>query len=173
MRCFFCDMVYILVYLLSKFKRVWMNVLSFVKRWRISLVLVMFVGVACHSIKFDTESLKSVEKAYFETAIAGTTVTIFLKEGKTLLADSIYFRGRGTKLELSDTGDRYTGFFENFSQDLIMSDDVGKEYKNQVVSFDKDAFPFKLGEDECVIKCLKDQKPYYFKVQNLKKQNFL
>lgn len=150
-----------------------MSTLSFAEIFKIGLVLVMFVHLGCQSVKMEKEPLEIVQKAFFVSTSFGTTITICLKEGNTLNTDSVYFRSRKTAFQISDTTtNTYTGYFDNLPKDLVMSDDVNQEFKNQLVEGTESNFPFRLNDNECVIRYRKGQKPHYFKVQNLKNEYF-
>ncbi len=107
---------------------------------------------------------------------AGTGINIFIDAGaiskNTVQLDSVYFRGKGTKLEIKDfDGKRtYVGRFnpKKTSSELVLSNDPKEEYGNKI-ELQKEA-PFKLEDNECVISYLEGEITKYYKLTGVKEK---
>ena len=102
---------------------------------------------------------------------SGTNLFIpIIKSNKNIQLDSVYFRGKATKLELSYDSLHYVGRFkkiEKKSYDIIMSSDPREEYGNKMPELPK-KMPFELKQSECVVMYLENNKAKYVKIGNIK-----
>ena len=104
----------------------------------------------------------------------GSGINIFIPlEGnlsKTILLDSVYFRGKVSKLEVKTINPSlFVGRFlssSNQNRELIMSDKPHAEYGNKPPK-PISKIPFKLNPNECVISYLEDGKTLFFKIENI------
>ncbi len=82
--------------------------------------------------------------------------------------DSVYFRGRVTKLALKDA--QYIGKFNDpVKPDMIMSGDAREEAGNQPPTL-QPKIPFELSKNECVISYTEDGKKKYYKISQVKEK---
>lgn len=103
---------------------------------------------------------------------AGTGIDIYIPASKSdgVQLDSVYFRGKATKLEEKAFNGTvtYIGRFKskpNASKDIIMSSDSKEEYKNTVEVLEK--IPFDLKDNECVVSYMENEAIKYFKIENV------
>lgn len=85
--------------------------------------------------------------------------------------DSVYFKGKQTKLE-SRNGTLFIGRFiteANQKHDIIMSSDRLAEYGNKVPKLPKKS-PFDLKNTECVVSYQQANKIKYFKIETISKK---
>ncbi|MDO5972551.1 hypothetical protein [Flavivirga jejuensis] len=90
---------------------------------------------------------------------------------KSIVLDSLYFKGQQVKLELKRTS-VFVGRFiseANQKQDIIMSRDPLEEYGNSVPEPSKKT-AFKLNDTECVVSYKKGDKTLYYKISNITKK---
>lgn len=102
--------------------------------------------------------------------LSGTNIFIPVTSGSDILLDSVYYRGRGAKLEKVQRGSYlvYIGRFENRPKtDIIMHADPRKEVGNQPPEFRK-AIPFELEEDEAVVSFKEGNAVKYFRIARVK-----
>lgn len=129
--------------------------------------------------KLQQEPPFHIENVYSQKWVAGiegggSGINLFIPISKEISQnielDSVYFRGKGVKLELIK-GEKpmYIGRFEtdfNQKKDIIMSSDPNEEYGNEVLPMNN-KIPFKLEDTECVVS-FKDQGDIkYFKIENI------
>ena len=106
-----------------------------------------------------------------EGAGSGMNFTI-LADNNELMLDSVYFRGRVTKLEYNDKAKMYVGSFINAPtgpQDKVFSADPKEEYGNEMPKI-PEKIPFELGDNECVVSYKSGDKTRYFKIENIKEK---
>ncbi|WP_204344437.1 hypothetical protein [Psychroserpens algicola] len=100
----------------------------------------------------------------------GSGLTIFIPVSDTSIQlDSVYFRGKGSKLETYPDKPLYIGRFKteiNQPTDLILSSDAKEEYVNKMPE-KKENIPFKLNDNECVVSYKKGEKIEYYKISNV------
>jgi len=148
----------------------------------IGLVLLMMFTVSfsqCSSTKKLQEKIPvKIGKVYTQKWVAGikgggSGLYIFIPVSDTSITlDSVYFRGRVTKLfQKYQDKNMYVGNFVNQqkqSQDIVMSSDPKAEYGNKLpISKELKPIPFELKYDECVISYIDGKKTKYFKVGNI------
>ena len=149
----------------------------------LGLVLLMMFTVSfsqCSSTKkLQTKPPVKIGKVYTQKWVAGikgggSGLYIFIPISDTLITlDSVYFRGRVTKLSQKyQNKNMYVGNFINQqkqSQDIVMSSDPKAEYGNKLPISEEstEKFPFELKDDECVISYIDGKKTKYFKVGNI------
>lgn len=87
-----------------------------------------------------------------------------------VILDSVYFRGKVTKLEIiEDKTILFVGRFEtefNQKPDIIMSDNPNEEYGNKS-SILLQKIPFDLKDSECVVSYKDGNDTKYFKIGNI------
>ncbi|WP_452232847.1 hypothetical protein [Lacinutrix sp. MEBiC02595] len=99
----------------------------------------------------------------------GSGVNLFIlmeKNKNNIVLDTVYFRGRESKLEAINSG--YVANFRtlaNQKEDIIMSTNKSAEYGNEIPN--QATFPFQLKDNECVISYIEDNITKYFKIENL------
>lgn len=82
--------------------------------------------------------------------------------------DSVYFRGRATKLVLKEG--QYVGSFNDpVKPDIVMSSNVKEEAGNRPPTL-LPKIPFELANDECVISYTQDGKKKYYKISQVKEK---
>ena len=103
---------------------------------------------------------------------SGTNLFIpILSNSGNVVPDSVYFRGKGVKLEFKDDSIFIGRFIKETTQksDIIMSNEPFAEYGNQVPKIRK-KMPFELSEEECIISYYIKNKTVYFKIDNVIKK---
>ena len=106
---------------------------------------------------------------------SGLNIFIPIKES-TIALDSVYFRGKAAKLEISQRKNLlYIGRFHseiNRKRDIIMSNEPYAEYGNKMpITIKK--IPFELKDNECVISYRQDHKTKYFKIDNVVEKDII
>ncbi|MDG5491143.1 hypothetical protein [Psychroserpens sp. SPM9] len=101
----------------------------------------------------------------------GSGLNIFIPVTNTSTRfDSVYFRGKATKLEANPNQDTVLiGRFKtetNQKKDIILSHDAKEEYVNQMPVKTK-PIPFDLNHDECIVSYKKGHKTLYYKISNI------
>lgn len=129
--------------------------------------------------KLQTKAPTQFGDVYCQTWVAGikgggSGINIFIPVmDKTIQLDSVYFRGKATKLEVNSSetplyiGRFKTGFNEH--KDIIMSSDSNEEYGNKLPE-KAVKIPFDLKDDECVVSYIKDNKTLYYKISNVQQK---
>jgi len=143
----------------------------------ISVLAIIFTLSQCGSINFERNPPFEINSAaYFswvggQPGISGMNVKISYTSDKNIQFDSIYFRKRSAKLEVSNTKDQkmITGHFNTSSQkrEFVMELNPVKEMKNEIPNIT--SFPFKLNENEAIISYKIKDKKKYFKIKTVKK----
>lgn len=137
----------------------------------------MFSFSQCNSARKLVENPPAgIGEAYYKTWAAGTReggsgMNLFIPcvDLNTMQLDSVYFRGKVAKLVPASNGEAYIGQFkkrDKYSNHIIMSNESGAEYGNQVPDLPKN-IPFELEIDECIVSYLKAGKTVYFKISNI------
>ncbi len=143
-----------------------------------SIVLSAFTN--CSSAqKLEKQVPFKVGNVYCQSWVAGVKgggsgINIFIpienSLNKTIQLDSVYFRGRASKLEFKTINPSlFIGRFlssTNQSKELIMSDTPHAEYGNKPPE-PLSEIPFKLNPNECVISYIEDDKTLYYKIENV------
>ncbi len=102
----------------------------------------------------------------------GSGINLFIpvtKSNKNIQLDSVYFRGKATKLVLAYDSLHYVGKFKNIekhSRDIIMSSEPKEEYGNQAPQLPK-KIPFELERSECVVSYKDNKSTKYVKIDNI------
>ncbi len=141
------------------------------------MVLGMISFSQCSSAqKFQESTPFKIGDVYFQKWVAGVEgggsgVNLFIPtEESSIKLDSVYFRGKATKLESkTEDGLLYIGRFKskfNKKQDIILSDEPYAEYGNTVPEIPK-KIPFELMPTECVISYRVNDSMQYFKIENI------
>lgn len=97
------------------------------------------------------------------------------KSNKNLQLDSVYFRGKVTKLVLSPDSLHYVGRFkkrDKHSYDVVISSDPREEYGNETPQLPKKT-PFELKASECVVSYKENKKTKYIKIDNIDEKPML
>lgn len=143
-----------------------------------SIVLTGFTN--CSSAqKLEKNTPFKIGEVYFQSWVAGikgggagTNIFIPIENNliKTTQLDSVYFRGKVSKLEFKPTNPSlYIGRFlssSNQFKELIMSDEPNAEYGNKLPEPVK-SIPFELKPNECVISYVSDGKELFYKIENI------
>jgi hypothetical protein len=91
-------------------------------------------------------------------------------KGNAVQLDSVYFRGKGAKLEINESNNLlYIGKFASTSKektDLIMSSNSKQEYGNKPPTLPVE-IPFELAPNECVVSYKVNGKTKYYKLENV------
>ncbi|WP_298755342.1 hypothetical protein [uncultured Psychroserpens sp.] len=103
----------------------------------------------------------------------GSGLNIYIPIGDhTIALDSVYFRGRVSKLEMKQNSQLLVGSFRtdnNSPKDIVMSSDSKEEYANQIPG-EMTPIPFELKDDECVVSYKQNNKTLYYKILNVKQK---
>ena len=127
------------------------------------------------ALKLQKEAPITFGEVYCQNWVAGVQgvgagLNLFIPvTDLSIVLDSVYFRGKVTKLELRQDNLLYVGRFKtnlNQSKDIIMSSDPKEEYANQMPVKEKE-IPFQLEDDECVVSYKKNEKVLYYKISNI------
>ncbi|MFT6960226.1 MAG: hypothetical protein ACJA17_001328 [Polaribacter sp.] len=142
-------------------------------------ILTMLLGfVQCGSSTFVQNPSFKVEKASYnnwvggQPGVSGTKLEIHLKNAAEIIFDSLYFKNKRIKVEVSQR-EEITQLIGHYStskrmkNDLIIDIDPKKELKNTVPVIKK--FPFGLNDYEAVVSYKKGKKTLFFKIENIKK----
>ena len=147
----------------------------------ILIVTILFVIVTSFSNCSSTKKLQdktpiALGEAYYQNWVAGVRgggagLNIFIPANDTTIKfDSVYFRGKGAKLEVKPGKNLfYVGRFINeFNQqkDIIMSNEPNAEFKNPKPAL-VEKIPFELKDNQCVISYKDGETTKYFKVDNI------
>lgn len=136
----------------------------------LSLAIISVSFSQCAStIKFQKEAPISFGEVYCQSWVAGVKgggsgTNIFIKtESNDLVLDSVYFRGKVSKLE-TKPGNKQL-FIGRF-----LSTSNTEKYNLGTTSSDKrndENFPFTLQNSECVVSYTVDEKINYYKLGNI------
>ena len=89
--------------------------------------------------------------------------------------DSVYFKGRSAKLEVSEQNKKlYLARIvtqPEYSEDIIMSSDMAEEHQNKLPKMIQN-IPFELRPNECIISYIQAGKTKYYKISNIKQKRF-
>lgn len=144
------------------------------------LTCIMASFSQCSSTqKLQREAPTTFGEVYFEQWVSGmaqgpsgTNIFIEVKHDNVQL-DSVYFRGKVTKLNLDKSNKLlYIGRFISNSteiKDVIMHKDALKEYGNKAPVIPA-KIPFELTPFECVISYKVNDKIKYFKLSDIKEK---
>lgn len=117
-------------------------------------------------------------KVYYQAWVAGiegggSGINIFIPVEETALAhiklDSVYFRGKVSKLETKTDDRLYVGRFStpaNQQKDIKMTNEPYGEYGNTATGLSEN-FPFQLKNDECVVSYKDNSQTKYYKIENI------
>jgi len=134
-------------------------------------VLIMQCSSAQKLQKEAPMSISRIEVQHWTAGIqgggSGINMEIQVSEKTTLKLDSVFFRGLKAKLMQART-DFIAKFIspENQKRDIIMSNESGAEYGNELPIGIKN-FPFELKNNECVISYTESGTTKYFKYSSV------
>jgi len=146
----------------------------------ISLFLMLFIIVSfseCAStLELQDNLLIEIDKVYYQTWVAGVKggdrgINVFIpikSNSNNIVLDSMYFRGKSTKIEYANDA-LAIGRFKtkaNQKQDIIMSNEPYAEYANKVPVL-PEKIPFELKDDECIVSYLVEEETKYFKIEGI------
>ena len=127
-------------------------------------------------LKYQSTPPLEITAPYYNSWVAGvqgggsgTNVFLPLKENGNIVIDSLHFRGEKAAVETRNK--LIIGRFKssvNQKKDIIMSSNPQDEYNNNRLLI-RDASPFKLTQNDCVISYSVNGKRLYYKISNLKK----
>ena len=128
-------------------------------------------------LQFQTTAPIEISEPYYNSWVAGIEgggagINVFLPttESPKIIIDSLHFRGEKSAVETRDQ--LIIGRFKystNRKKDIIFSSNLQDEYRNKLPpSIDKT--PFSLTQNECVISYQVNNKRFYYKISNLKRQ---
>lgn len=136
----------------------------------------------CSSAKdLQKKAPVEMEQVYFQKWVAGVEgggagLNLFIPvKDSSVKLDSVYFRGKGTKLDIKPGENLYVGrFISDFNKpkDMVVHADPKKEYGNEMPEIPKE-IPFKLKDDECVVSYADRGKTKYFKIENIVEKDML
>ena len=147
-----------------------------------SLFLMLFIIVSfsqCAStLKLQDNLLIEIDNVYYQTWVegfkgGGKGINVFIpirSNFNDIFLDSMYFRGKSTKIEYVNAT-LAVGRFKtegNQNQDIIISNEPYAEYGNKVPKIPQ-KIPFDLKDDECVVSYIDGNKVKYFKIENIVK----
>lgn len=152
----------------------------------IVMMLFMVSFSQCSSTKkLQDKAPMKIGDVYCQKWVAGiqgggSGLYIFIPVSDTsIILDSVYFRGRVTKLSPKyEDKNIYVGNFidqKKLKQDIIMSGDPKAEFGNKLPITQEEIkdIPFDLKEDECVISYIDGKKTKYFKVDNIAEKQLI
>ena len=126
----------------------------------IAVIILMLGFFQCaNTYKLDKVAPTKFKDVYFQKWNAGiqeggSGVNVFIKvEDESVALDSVYFRGKGTKLIV-------------YPNNSILH--IGK-----FTPQNNSTIPFKLKDDECVLSYSKGKKIHYFKISKIKEREIL
>ncbi len=148
------------------------------KEMKIIGCIILTIGFfQCASVHFEKTPPFSVKGATFNNyvgglpGVSGTWVRIYYEATTKIAFDSIFFKGRKTKIELQTIKNKTfaSGHFNtstvNSKEDLILHREGKKEYGNKAP---EKKLPFELKENEAVISYTENGETKYYKVKNIK-----
>lgn len=149
----------------------------------VTLCLFLLSVTQCSSIqKLQNEAPITIKEAYSQSWIAGVKgggagLNIFITTQDTLVKlDSVYFRGKGKKLELKRNNTwTYVGRFPsstNSKKEIILHLDPMEEFGNEPPIIDP-KIPFELDKNECVVSYNDSGKTKYFKITDIKEKRMI
>ncbi len=138
------------------------------------VILSMFQCKSTNNV--DKKSPLIFNQVYFQKWVGGIQesgfgLNIFIpinnNDTSSIVLDSVYFRGKSSKLEFMPTNNTYVGRFKTLpQQDIILSNDVREEYKNKLPEQQNDT-NFSINDNECVVSYLFENKMHFFKIKNI------
>ncbi|TYP99790.1 hypothetical protein C7447_101395 [Tenacibaculum adriaticum] len=146
----------------------------------LGLILLALGLTKCASLQFEQTPPFIITKATYTNwvggvkGVSGTNVNISYTSEKEITFDSIYFRGKKTKVSFKELNGQKSvmGQFNTSKvrskENLQMHRDASMEYGN-IVTIRKEYFPFELKDTEAVLSYIEGEKTKYFKVENLQK----
>tara|TARA_R110002049_G_scaffold122465_4_gene277323 strand:- start:7589 stop:8077 length:489 start_codon:yes stop_codon:yes gene_type:complete len=146
-----------------------------------SFITLITIGFfQCASVKpIESKSPLQIGEVYYQNWTAGiegggSGYNIFIpieSNSNDIVLDSMYFRGKSTKIEYANDA-LLVGRFETKAdqkQDIIMSNEPYAEYGNKVPELPQKT-PFNLNDDDCVVSYLENDKIKYFKIDGIVKK---
>lgn len=143
----------------------------------VTISIVLMSLLACSSTrKIQNKVPFTLGEAYYQhwnsgVKGGGSGVNLFISmksNPQNIILDSVYFKGRGVKLELkNDT--IFIGRFKkktNQKPDIIMSNEPYAEYGNKLPELSEKP-PFELKANECVVSFRIKNKIAYYKIDNV------
>lgn len=146
----------------------------------ISLFLMLFIIVSfsqCAStLKLQDNLPIEIDEVYYQTWVAGVKgggsgINVFIpieSNSNDIVLDSIYFRGKSTKIEYINDA-LAVGRFKtkaNQKQDIVISNEPYAEYGNEVPELPQKT-PFNINDDECIVSYLVEDEIKYFKIEGI------
>ncbi|SDR76336.1 hypothetical protein SAMN04515667_0585 [Formosa sp. Hel1_31_208] len=143
------------------------------------LVLMVSFSQCSTTQKLQNEAPTSFGDVYCQNWTAGVQgggsgINLFIPIGNTSIRlDSVYFRGKATKLEVKPVNPRlFIGRFKteiNQPKDIILSSDSKEEYNNKLPEQQVE-IPFELTNNECVVSYKDGNKTLYYKISNVREE---
>lgn len=143
------------------------------------LFIIVSFSQCASTLKLQDNLPIEIDEVYYQTWVAGVKgggsgINVFIpmeSNSNTILLDSMYFRGKSTKIEYANDT-LAIGRFKtkaNQKQDIIMSNEPYAEYANKVPEI-PEKIPFELKDDECIVSYLEKNKTKYFKIKGIVKK---
>ena len=135
--------------------------------------------IQCATLKLEENPPFTIKGATYSNWVGGmpgsggTDITFYYETNSTVVFDSIYFKGRKTKVQLKKDR-KGTNLFGKFyrrsktNNNIELHKDTTKEYNNKPPK-KEDKLPFELKENEAIISYKDAGKTKYYKVENIKK----
>lgn len=145
----------------------------------IAVLLSIFGLTQCKSVKLDTKAPLTIKSAYYINMVGGmpgnSSVNLIVEYNnlQNVTLQDAYFLNRKAKVSLENQGkNKVISANINTStiqsrEDLILHNNPTEELKNTPPT---KKLPFNLKDNEAVISYTKNNKLYYFKVENIKKK---
>ena len=145
----------------------------------LSLIIIIVSFTQCKSVKLDKGIPFEITSASYtnwhggQAGVRGTRVEIKLKTASNIIFDTLYFQNKVTKVEVKKIKETtlLMGYFTTFKRndkDFILDMDSKNELHNPIPERKK--FPFKLKENEAIIRYRISDTVRYFKIENIEKQ---
>jgi len=143
----------------------------------LGITLIALNMIQCGATKFDKNPPFKIKEATYnnwnggQPGVSGTRILIEYTKISEVEFDSIYFKNRVAKIELSTQENKtyLTGHYTPSSRnknELILDIDTKQEINNKAPQ--KEKIPFEVKKDEAIISYQQKGKTKYFKAENIK-----
>ena len=123
------------------------------------IIATLSFSQCASTYKLDKVAPTKFKDVYFQKWNAGiqeggSGINVFIKtEDKSVTPDSVYFRGKGTRLIV-------------YPNNLVLH--IGR-----FTALNTSSIPFNLKEDECIVSYLKNKKVHYYKISNIREHTIV
>ena len=144
----------------------------------IGIIFIMASFSQCGNAQYNLERTPpqslNTQEAYYQVAHPGiregnTYVTVYFPATEDIALDSLYFRGQKAKFDLKDG--QYVAVLVEESKEKLVLSEQGSTPKSTEET--KEAIPFDLQPEECVISYEESGKIKYLKLDAIRKNDLL